>query len=555
MNTIDGPMFLAMLRSGALDLKRHCDEVNNLNVFPVPDGDTGANMLATILGGVEAMEKSKSQSLGEYCNNLRSGSLLAARGNSGVILSQFIAGIAGFLAPFDQANVLQFAQAFEKGVERAYQVVVHPVEGTILTVMREGSEYAMGKLDSVTTFEEYFKLLIEKMKQSLRSTPDLLPILKDAGVIDSGGAGLLYIIEGMGQAIGGKIIEDVSLELGYPKRDTESADIAAFDENSVLDYGYCTEFILQLTNEKGGVESFNLNDAIAYFGTIGDSLVAFRDDNVVKVHVHTKQPDLVIAYALRYGEFVRFKMENMTLQHHQTLIEKSRTIGMLAKPDKEHKSFASVLVAPSHEMEDIYHEAGADEVLVAGKMLNPSTKDFADAIERCDADEVFVFPNNKNQILAAEMAKEVVQAQVHVLPTTNIAEGYSCLSVLDFVDLGLDVNLSRANKCLESSDTFEAFIAARESNLDGLAVTEGDYIFQRKDGKYGKAASLLDAFEQWFAKHAGEEHSLLTIFYSSRIGEEERERLESCVAEQDDFLEIQSFDAGNTLAEICVLLD
>ena len=206
-------------------------------------------------------------------------------------------------------------------------------------------------------------------------------------------------------------------------------------------------------------------------------------------------------------------------------------------------------------MEDIYHEAGADEVLVAGKMLNPSTKDFADAIERCDADEVFVFPNNKNQILAAEMAKEVVQAQVHVLPTTNIAEGYSCLSVLDFVDLSLDVNLSRANKCIESSDTFEAFIAARESNLDGLAVTEGDYIFQRKDGKYGKATSLQDAFEQWFAKHAGEEHSLLTIFYSSRIGEEERERLESYVAEQDDFLEIQSFDAGNTLAEICVLLD
>lgn len=555
MNTIDGRMLLAMLRSGAMDLQRHCNEVNNLNVFPVPDGDTGINMLATIRGGVEAMEKAESDSLGECCKKLRSGSLLAARGNSGVILSQFFAGFAEWLQSYDQANVLQFAQAFEAGVKRAYQVVVHPVEGTILTVMREGGDYAFEKLDSTMSFEEYFTNLIEKMRQSLESTPDLLPILKDAGVIDSGGAGLLYIVEGMGQALGGKIIEDVSLGIGHAEAAPEEIDIDAFDENSTLDFGYCTEFILQLTNEKGGVESFSLDDAIAYFGTFGDSLVAFRDDNVVKVHVHTKEPHKVIAYALQYGEFVRFKMENMTLQHHQTLIEKSRSVGMLAKPDKEHKACGSVIVAPNEEMKRIFLDAGVDEVILGGKLLNPDAKKFIEAAERCNADEVFILPNNSNEVMAAEMAKDMTSVKIHVVPTSNIGEGYSCLSVLDFADLSVEDNLSRVEQTIDASYSLEVFIAARESVVDGLSVTEGDYIFHEKKGAYGKAASLEEAFAAWMKLHAEEEHSLVTFFFSERVDEKTRQRLQDQVTEIDDFIDIQCFDAGNTLAEICVLLD
>lgn len=555
MNTIDGPMFLAMLRSGALDLQRHCNEVNNLNVFPVPDGDTGANMLATIRGGVEAMERAKTSSLGEYCKQLRSGSLLAARGNSGVILSQFFAGLAEQLEKYDQANVAQFSQAFEAGVKRAYQVVVHPVEGTILTVMREGSEYALEKLDSAMSFEEYFTVLIDRMRTSLRSTPDLLPILKDAGVIDSGGAGLLYIVEGMGQALGGKIIEDVSLEVGHAESVSDDLNIEGFDENSTLDYGYCTEFILQLTNEKGGVESFDLDDAIAYFGSIGDSLVAFRDDTVVKVHVHTKQPHDVIAYALRYGEFVRFKMENMTLQHHQTLIDKSRSIGMLAKPGKEHKKYATVIVAPNEEMKKIFEDAGADEVILGGKLLNPNAREFIEAAERCGADEVVVLPNNTNETLTVDVAGKASAIKIHLIPTANIAEGYSCLSVLDFADLSIKENLSRACSDMASSKSFEAFIAARESNLGGVEVTQGDYIYQERGGVYGKGATLEEAFASWLSKHGDEAHSLMTIFYSSRIDKKTRERLEAQVVAMDDFLDIQTFDAGNTLAEISALLD
>ena len=554
MNTIDGPMFLAMLRSGALDIQRHCSEVNNLNVFPVPDGDTGVNMLATIRGGVEAMERAKSRSLGECCKQLRSGSLLAARGNSGVILSQFFAGLAEYLEKYDQANVSQFAQAFEAGVKRAYQVVIHPVEGTILTVMREGSERAFEKLDSTMGFEEYFTILIENMRVSLRSTPDLLPILKDAGVIDSGGAGLLYIVEGMGQALGGKIIEDVSLGVGHAEVVSDEVSIEGFDENSTLDYGYCTEFILQLTNEKGGVESFDLNDAIAYFGSIGDSLVAFRDDNVVKVHVHTKEPHNVIAYALRYGEFVRFKMENMTLQHHQTLIEKSRSIGMLAQPGREHKKYASVIVAPNEEVKKLFLDAGADEVILGGKLLNPNAREFIEAARRCDAEEVIVFPNNPNETLTVDQAGKASDVKIHLIPTSNIAEGYSCLSILDFADLDIHENLSRARSTLNASFSFEAFVAARESNLGGLQVTQGDYIYQQ-GGVYDKGATLEEIFGSWLACHAEEEHSLITIFYSSRIDEETRRRLEEQVAEMDDFLDIQTFDAGNTLAEISVLLD
>lgn len=277
MRVIDSAMFAAMIRSGAHDLQRHCEEVNQLNVFPVPDGDTGVNMLATMKGGVEAIAEVKSGSLGDCCKALSRGMLLAARGNSGVILSQFFAGLSDTLSVYDEANVIQFSQAFDSGVKRAYEVVVKPVEGTILTVMREGAAKSLSKVDSATSFEDYFTFLLSNMRESLQSTPDLLPVLKEAGVIDSGGAGLLYIIEGMGQALGGKLIEDVSLGIHSRHGEMPLVSNEVFNADSVLDYGYCTEFILQLTNAKEGVTSFDLKQAIDYFSSIGDSLVAFQD--------------------------------------------------------------------------------------------------------------------------------------------------------------------------------------------------------------------------------------------------------------------------------------
>ena len=553
MNIVDATMFRAMIRSGTLDLKRHCDEVNSLNVFPVPDGDTGLNMFSTIYGGLDALEAMNEDSLGACCKALSRGMLLAARGNSGVILSQFFAGFTEIIGQYEQVNVLQFSQAFESGVHRAYEVVVKPVEGTILTVMREGSEYAISHIDSSTSFEEYFTHLLFKMKESLKNTPELLPILKEAGVIDSGGAGLLYIIEGMAQALGGKIIEDVTL-IGHD-HDTGSVDFSAFDENSVLDYGYCTEFILQLTNEKDGVKKFNLNACIEYFGSLGDSLVAFQDGTIVKVHVHTKTPDRVIGYALQYGEFVRFKLENMTLQHHQTLIEKSRSISFLARPEQGKKAMASVAVVPSEEVGEVFKTYGIDVALDVGRLMNPKTEDFVRAFKEANADDIFVFPNNKNEIMVAKMAAEMYpSSQIHIIETSDIAEGISCCSVLDLVDLSVEDNLLRAKDGLKSK-TFSLFIAARETSLNGVSIAKGDYVYAREGKCIAKGANAADVFAQFLNEANAEEASLLIIVYGSRVDALTRQDLESLALSKSEFMEIQAYEGGDLSYDIYAILE
>ena len=555
MIIIDATMFRAMIRSGAIDLQRHSEEVNNLNVFPVPDGDTGLNMFATLRGGVEAVESLQGGSLGETCKALSRGMLLAARGNSGVILSQFFAGLADGLSNLEQANVMQFAQAFEAGVKRAYEVVVKPVEGTILTVMREGGEYALSHIDSASSFEDYFTLLINTMRSTLLATPELLPVLKEAGVIDSGGAGLLYIVEGMGQALGGKIIEDVSLGFSSHHNDAPDFSLAGFDENSTLDYGYCTEFILQLTHDKGGVDSFCLDKAIDYLETLGDSLVAFQDGTLVKVHVHTKCPDKAIAYALQFGEFVRFKMENMTLQHHQTLIEKSKNISMVAKTEAPRREVAVVAVVPTEECADTFREYGVEFFVNGGSFMNPGTDEFLQAFRKANAEHIIVFPNNKNEILVAELAaKEYEEGEVHIVPTADIAQGLSCCSVMDAFDLGYEDNLSRAKSALSQSHTFSCFRAVRSSKSYGLGIKEGDYLYQDDQGQFHIGSGLVDCFKQYYTS-TGNNHALLIVLASNRISDAMKEEIEALAQSEDEFMEVQFFDIGDTLYDMYAILD
>ncbi len=553
MIVIDAPMFRAMIRSGAMDLQRHCDEVNNLNVFPVPDGDTGVNMFATLKGGVEAIESLASPSLGEGAKALSRGMLLAARGNSGVILSQFFAGLAQGLEPYDKVNVLQFAQAFDSGVKRAYEVVVRPVEGTILTVMREGGASAFAHIDSGTSFEDYFIHLVQAMKEALFKTPDLLPVLKEAGVIDSGGAGLLYIVEGMAQALGGRIIEDVSLHLDLGQK---PADTSAFNEDSELDYGYCTEFILQLTNAKGGVDSFDLEKAIAFFESIGDSLVAFRDGTIVKVHVHTKEPDKAIAYALQFGEFVKFKMENMTLQHEQTLIDKSRSIASFAKPDTPRKAIASLAVVPTKEIGGIFKDYGVDEVINVGNLMNPGTEDFVMAFKALNADDIFVFPNNKNEIMVAEMAAGLFpDSKIHVIPTASVAEGLSAACIFDAGDLGVKENLERVEYAIKHCSTLCLYVAAKDTHCRGVAIAKGDYVYAPDEDTLVSAPSLFEAFKKWFEAHVTDDSGLLQVIYSANVSEEDKEAISSLVEDSGYFVELSPFEGGASLYDIFAILD
>lgn len=555
MNVIDAVMFRAMLRSGAMDLQRHREEVNRLNVFPVPDGDTGVNMFETLKGGVDAIEADGSTSIGKACKALSRGMLLAARGNSGVILSQFFAGLSEGLTDIDEANVLQFGQAFEAGVKRAYEVVVKPVEGTILTVMREGGDAALKAVDSSTTFEEYFTTLLSQMRVTLEETPDLLPVLKEAGVIDSGGAGLLYIIEGMGQALGGKIIEDVSLGLSASHESVKDEDFAAFNEDSTLDYGYCTEFILQLTNDKNGVVNFDLDKAIEFLGTIGDSLVAFKEGTLVKVHVHTKTPDQAIAYALRFGEFVRFKMENMTLQHHQTMVDKTHEVSMMAKPQTPKEPIAIVAVVPNKECEEVYAEFGVGAFVNVGPLMNPGTEDFLKAYKKANAEHIVVFPNNKNEIMVAEMAAGMFEdSEIHIIPTGDIAEGLSACGVVDISEPDIEESLSRVEHTLAHTHIFSAFQAVRDSSSAGTKIKKGEYVYVEK-GKTLTEKSLFDLFEKWWKPQNHDDASLLTLLCSARVDEETRERIKERALEDNDFLDIQVMDTGDCLYDLYAILD
>ena len=556
MANLDAALFRAMMTNGYLDLKRHLDEINDLNVFPVPDGDTGSNMGSTMNGGIMALSSCNSSSVSELSSEMAKGMLLGARGNSGVILSQFFSGFAKGLSGIDEPSVEQFAQAMLRGVQEAYSIVVKPVEGTILTVMREGCEEAGRYLNNHTSFADYFTSLIAAMKQSLDKTPDLLPILKEAGVIDSGGAGLFYIVEGMGQAIGGKIIEDVSLDLSSSTQ--QSVDLSAFTADTPLDYGYCTEFILQLSNLKDGVKRFKLEDLISYFNTIGDSLVAFTQGTLVKVHVHTKTPEKAIAYAREYGEFLTFKMENMTLQHNETFIEKSRHQGFISKPLASRKKLGIVAVAPNEVFASRFKEYGVDEVIVGGDTMNTSAEAFIEAIEKVNAEEVIVLPNNKNEIMVAEAScSSVSSCKAVVCPSGDVATGIGVASVLDKSDLSLEENLEYARNEIESCLSLKIGKTSKAFLLEGKEVQPGGYLafINGKPVYYcdefkGAFAGLLDKIEGF------EEKSVLTMFFSDEIDEGLRSSCEDVANEKaGGLLETYSLSGGQKIYQLIALLE
>jgi DAK2 domain fusion protein YloV len=557
MNSIDGAMFKAMVTNGYRDLKSHYKHVNELNVFPVPDGDTGTNMGLTVNGGIDALKSVDSNSLQEVAEAVGRGMLLAARGNSGVILSQFFAGLADGLKGFDEATVLQFAQAMENGVKSAYAVVVKPVEGTILTVMREGVESGLSNVQFNTSFSDYFTTLVQKMKESLEKTPELLPILKEAGVIDSGGAGLVYIIEGMAQAIGGRIIEDVSFDFGAPNANAENVSLA-FNADSALDYGYCTEFIMQLSNSKHGPEKFVLKDFIAFMESIGgESIVVLQKETVVKVHVHTKTPDKVIAEAQKYGEFVTFKMENMALQHNETLIEKSRYIATQVQPSRPHSKLACVAVVPSEALVQQFKDYGATIVINAGDKNNPGADDFLSAFKDACADDILVLPDNSNSVLAAKQAAKLYgEDHIHVIESKNLGEGYAAVSIMDLADLGLEDNVQRMQKAINNVTTLLFSKSIRDSSFDGVSIKNGDYVGICNDLITASKPTLLPTLQEVLSKtKALNDKEVITFFYGQNISEEDKSVLNDYISSHYPLLEIYEIDSQQAIYDLIATLE
>ena len=413
---IDANSYLNLVRGGAARLAENRQTINDLNVFPIPDGDTGDNMYMTMEAGYSASGKS----LSEMAKAVSSGMLLGARGNSGVILSRIFAGMAKGFEGLEKANADEFGHAMHCAVKEAYTAVSQPVEGTILTVLREGVDAAEGS----SSIEEFLDRWIDGMDVSLQHTPELLDVLKKSGVVDSGGAGLLCIGEGMRAALKGEAPELVGGVMPGPDRASHTVDISAFTEDSVLEFGYCTEFLLRLQRSKVDLDTFDESVIHDWLESQGDSLVFFRDGSIIKVHVHTKDPGAVLTKCREWGEFLTIKVENMTLQHHENHMDE--------RFKRARKALGVVAVAAGKGLTASFKEMGADAVLEGGQTMNPSVERFLEAFDAVDAETILVFPNNSNIILTANQAQAMYdKAKILVIPTKTISEGSYALANLD----------------------------------------------------------------------------------------------------------------------------
>lgn len=509
--TINGSTFVELLKYGYKNLFVHYEAINDLNVFPVPDGDTGTNMKLTYQNGLKRITDDDAAA-GKIADEVAGGMLFGARGNSGVLTSQYFRGLANSLMHLEEIGVKDFAEAMVSAYRNAYKACVDVAEGTILTVAREGIENV--KYEEGDDFATFLGKVVDAMKVSLDNTPNLLPVLKENGVIDSGGKGLLTIFEGYLYFFTGKEIreDNFSSEEEEEKHDSAPAiDYSAFNEDSVLDYGYCTEFLLQLLNSKIDIPSFDIDAFIAYLQEHGESLVCFQTGTIVKVHIHTKKPYEVIEFAQRYGEFVTFKMENMALQHNQVIKEEERKMG-------ERKHLAYIAIAQGDGIIDTFKEMGCDIVLNGGQTMNASVSEMIDAFKYANADEIILLPNETNMCKAAHQAAELYKdSVVKVIDTKTLQEGYFLLSVhLNIEDE--DSSFEVLSEYLEALHSASVFKSAKEAVINGEKVDRGHYVEAIGHNLIGYsddlATSSIDLVSKLHEEYAGD---ILFIIYGQTV--------------------------------------
>ena len=557
LKKLNGEQFKELLVNGARNLKAHQEEVDSLNVFPVPDGDTGINMLRTIQGGVTALNGFDVKDLGEVGKAVSKGMLMSARGNSGVILSQIFRGICKGLEGKKEVDAVQLAAAYKVGVKQAYGAVVTPVEGTILTVFREATEVAAKKVKKESTINEFFELHLKQAAITLKKTKEILPVLKEANVIDSGGAGYVYIVKGMVKFLDGEKIE---AELTKEEKSEASApaevDFNAFTRDDTLQFGYCTEFILRLQSAKVDVDSFDVNTIISELNEDdiqGDSIVALKDDDVIKVHVHTKEPGIVLHKMRKYGEFLTIKCENMALQHNENMSEEERE----AQVKREHKKYAIVAVAQGKGIVEQFKALGVDVVVSGNQTMNPSTEDFIKAFKSLDAEYIIVFPNNKNIIMAAKQASQLYKgAKIKVIHSTSIPQCYSALTMLDYSSDDFEIICGSFLEAVRNVVSGEITIANRSTRLNGVSVQKNDHI-GILDGKLVKSTKLKNrVLVDLLAKVPNiKDKQVLTVIYGKDTTEEEKEKNMAAVRQKYPQLEVGAIDGGQAVYKYLIAVE
>ena len=535
--------------AGANQLNAKKDLINELNVFPVPDGDTGTNMSMTILSAAKEVAAIEDGKMKDICKAMSGGSLRGARGNSGVILSQLIRGFTKELTEAKEVDSLVLAKGFQRAVETAYKAVMKPKEGTILTVAKGMAD----KIMELALTEEEILPLMEKVyahgEEVLKHTPDLLPVLKEAGVVDSGGAGLMALMEGALRSLRGeKIVLDLELK--------ESGAVSALlgerknkEEISTADirFGYCTEFMVN------GDHSFTdeeVDELRTYLMGIGDSIVCFSDEEMIKVHVHTNHPGDAFEKGLSLGYLSKMKVDNMRLEHHELLIEDASRIAAMEKLEEEEKpmerkAFGFVAVCSGEGLENIFRDLGADQVVSGGQSMNPSTEDLVNAVEKINAEHIYILPNNKNIILAAEQVCSILEDQaITVLRSTTIPQGISALIAFQ-EDLSAEENAENMTESLKAVSSGEITYAVRDTTIDGREIHSGDILFLGDKGLLSAAKDILSAVKEALPKMG--EGEILSLYYGEDIKAEEAEELVSEIQKDYPDLEIELQNGGQAV--------
>ena len=556
--TLTGLMFAQMVAAGAANLNRSRRIVNDLNVFPVPDGDTGDNMYMTIDSGASAAVSLHDAPLFEVAAAAARAMLLGARGNSGVILSQIFAGISDGLAGLGTASLEKLAMAMESGVEKAYGAVSKPVEGTILTVYKDAVRYANSRVPETSTFLEYFENIFAEMKRSLERTPELLAELREAGVVDSGGAGIVYITEGMKKVLAGE--ETASEKTEAAPAAKPALDLDLFTEDSELGYGYCTEFLLRLQTKKLAAlgtapAEFDIAPMKDYLESVGDSLVIFKNGTIVKVHVHVRTPGEVLSEMQKYGEFLTLKIENMTLQHEETLTEKAPEADLTLRR-KVRKRYGTVCVAAGEGLRQAFLDLGVDFVVDGGQSMNPSAADFVAAFRQVDADTIFVFPGNGNIVMAAKQAAALYEdARVEVLPAKTLGQSWAALSVLDLSLPDADAVRDSALAAMEGAVTGMVAPATRDTEADGVTVRKGDYLGFTDDAILVDGANRADTLLALADRLSAGDYDVMMLISGADADPDEAEGLAESLQKKFRRTEVIPLEGGQPVYAYILILE
>lgn len=529
---IDGKKFRDMFVSGANNLQNHKDLVDKLNVFPVPDGDTGTNMSLTISYAIKELSKVENDDITDIGKALSKGSLMGARGNSGVILSQIIRGIAKSIEAKENLNVVDLANALKNGSDTAYKAVIKPIEGTILTVVRESGEYAVKVAKPDMDMIEFLELVVKKANESLNKTPELLKALKEAGVVDSGGKGLVLIYEGMLSSLKGSNIE--SIEGGTSSNVEVNVEQNISSED--IKFQYCTEFIL----ESDKIDDLAVREMYMKFG---DSLAVVGDEGVIKVHVHTNDPGLAIQEALKYGQLLTIKIENMKLQHENKVLNETAQTQDIPVEEKEYGFIATSM---GEGLAQIFKDFGVDHIIEGGQTMNPSTEDFMKAIESLHAKNIIILPNNSNIIMAANQAKELSAKNIIVIPTKNVAQAFATLVTFD-ADADVSENESNMMEALSSVKSGQVTYAVRDTVINDVEVKEGN-IIGIAEGKLLSAGNNVDEITtDLIGKLVDEDSAIITLFYGEDTSKEEAEALRDSLEEKFEDIDVELHYGGQPL--------